>query len=837
MLLPCFYLNLTCIYELTLYIMKQLLTFLLMGLLANTWSQTPQLNLNGKAKLTGTLIDSLTHKPIPYASVALLAGDKIVNGSLTNEEGVFELTGLSEGTYSPQITGLGYRTIRLPDVIINRSSNVFSLGIIQLKPFAQLLKSIDVVGQAPLVEHQIDKVVYHADKDIGAATGDAADILRRAPMVTVDADGTPSLRGSTALRLLINGKPSGLMANQAADALRSIPASQIKSVEIITSPASQYEAEGTAGIINIILKRKTIEGINANLDAVLGTLRGIGNANVTYQRKRLTLIGNIGGNKLWHQVSNGCFYRIDNRFGTETQQSGMQKDTRYAANGNIGLELDLSKRSTLMMTIRSTTSANETGGSGQTEYQTQQQLNTISSIIKQEGSGYSIDWITDFRHRLSREGEEINLSAQYSHNEGQPFYQTRLNYKQGVVWAERSEGKNKWTEQTAQFDYTLPWEKGNLATGAKVIHRQLNTQREVYQLDETIDTEQLNAERSNRLTYKQTVGAFYATINHTLTPLLSLKLGLRYELTQLEGLSVSAQYCPVFYQKYGNLFPYAALLRRFKKHEQTLRLVYNKRLQRPGIGYLNPFLSASNPFYRSQGDPSLKPELTHQIELAYSMSKNKHSLNIATYYRLTRQLIERYTRLSLNILKVIDSTTAQTVVATDTYGNIGVLSSWGLNLFGSFNLSSQWSMRSSVNLSTYQLLLQKEYPALSAQTGIQGSLNGSTQYQFKKGLSIEFSGVYNTPRRNPQGWSNHFSFFSVNLRKQFPSKKGYWQLNIIEPFQGRKTYRTEIEGDGFYQTSNRLSPFRAINLSFNLNIGKEIKRQGRSSKINNDDLK
>ncbi|MBA4853037.1 outer membrane beta-barrel family protein [Emticicia sp. BO119] len=817
--------------------MKQLLTFLLMCLLTTAWAQTPQSNLNDKAKLMGTLIDSLTHKPIPYASVALMAGEKTINGCLTDEAGVFELTGLSEGSYTLQITGLGYRPQLIPNLIINRSTNVSALGIVQLSSSAQLLKSVDVVGQAPLIEHQIDKVVYHADKDIGAATGDGADVLRRAPQVTVDVDGTPSLRGSSALRLLINGKPSGLMGNQAADVLRSIPASQIKSVEIITSPASQYDAEGTAGIINIILKRKTIEGVNASLDAVLGSLRSIGNANVTYQRKRLTLVGNIGGNKLWHQVSKGSFSRTDNRFNTQTQQSGSQNDTRYAGNGNIGVELDLSKKSTLMMTLRGNTSVNETNGTGHTQYRAPQETNAISSTIKQWGSDYSVDWITDFRQKLRREGEEISFSTQYSHNEGQPNYQTRLNYEQGALWAERSKGKNNWTEKTAQFDYTLPWKKGSLAMGAKIIYRQLNTQRDVYQLDETLVSEQLNAERSNKLSYEQTVGAFYATTNHTLSDLLSLKLGLRYEFTQLEGLSVSAQYYPVFYQKYGNLFPYIALMRRFKKHDQTLRLVYNKRLQRPGIGYLNPFLSASNPFYRSQGDPSIKPELTDQIELAYSQSKNKYNLNVATYYRLTRQLIERYTRLSLNTLKVIDSTSSQTVVATDTYGNIGVLTSWGVNLFGSFNLSSQWSLRSSINLSTYQLSLQKGYTDLITQTGVQGSINGGTQYQFKKGLSVELSGVCNTPRRNPQGWNNHFSFFSINIRKQLSSKKGYWQLNIVEPFQGIKTFRTEVEGEGFYQTSARFSPFRAFNLSFNLNIGKEIKRQNRGSKINNDDLK
>nr|GFC50082.1 hypothetical protein [Tanacetum cinerariifolium] len=217
--------------------------------------------------LTGTVTNSSTGKAIAYASVAVLTdAGTLVSGSVCGEDGRFVLPGLAPGTYTLRVSFLGYQDLIRPGIVVPAAGGAVALGTLPLLPATQQLGEVVVTARKPLIEEKVDRTVYNAEQDQTTAGGDATDVLKRVPLLSVDLDGNVSVRGSQNIKVLINNKPSTITANSIADGLRQIPADQIKAVEVITSPSAKYDAEGTGGIINIITKTTTLRGGQLSLD-------------------------------------------------------------------------------------------------------------------------------------------------------------------------------------------------------------------------------------------------------------------------------------------------------------------------------------------------------------------------------------------------------------------------------------------------------------------------------------------------------------------------------------------------------------------------------------------
>jgi hypothetical protein len=225
----------------------------------------------GSGKIKGILIDSMSKKPVEFAALALvdIKTNNPIDGTTTDEKGAFTMTKVASGNFKILISFIGYKTKTINDVKIDRKTEL-DLGSITLAPDVVQLNEVEVVGMAQLIEEKVDRLVYNAEKDITSRGGDASDVMKKVPMLTVDLDGNVSLRGSSNVRVLINNKPSTIIASSVADALRQIPADMIKSVEVITSPSAKYDAEGSAGIINIVTKKSTIQGGTLNIDTGIG---------------------------------------------------------------------------------------------------------------------------------------------------------------------------------------------------------------------------------------------------------------------------------------------------------------------------------------------------------------------------------------------------------------------------------------------------------------------------------------------------------------------------------------------------------------------------------------
>ena len=229
----------------------------------------------GKGQISGKVLDTSTQEPVPYATIALFlqGSDKPINGTVGDDKGEFKIKGIAAGSYKLTISFIGYETLEHNDIEITDKGENIDLGTLKLGTATKQLDEVVVQGQRSLIEEKVDRTIYNAENDQTTKGGDATDVLRRVPLLSVDLDGNVTLRGSQNIKVLIDNKPSTITANSVGDALKQIPADQIKSVEVITSPSAKYDAEGTGGIINIITKKNNLQGAALNINSGFG-LRG-----------------------------------------------------------------------------------------------------------------------------------------------------------------------------------------------------------------------------------------------------------------------------------------------------------------------------------------------------------------------------------------------------------------------------------------------------------------------------------------------------------------------------------------------------------------------------------
>src|ERR1035437_703775 len=265
---------------------------------ALTFFAQAQEEKNAEGKITGKIIDSLSGKPIEYATIGLftIGENKVVNGTTADDKGDFIMDNVAEGTYKMMIDFMGYKRLEKSNVTISKGKPSIVMGDIKLSSKQTKLKEVEVTTEHSLIENKIDKMVYNVDKDVTSQGGVASDVLKKVPEVSVDVDGNVELQGNANIRFLINGKPSVMFGSNVTDVLQSIPASQIQSIEIITSPGAKYDAEGTGGIINIILKKSTVQGISGNVSATAGTRLENGSLNINARKGKFGVHAFVSGN-------------------------------------------------------------------------------------------------------------------------------------------------------------------------------------------------------------------------------------------------------------------------------------------------------------------------------------------------------------------------------------------------------------------------------------------------------------------------------------------------------------------------------------------------------------
>lgn len=806
------------------------LSLLVVSLVA--WAQRPggyggsQSQITGK--ITGQLIDGATNEPLPYASIVVKKGDKQMNGTISGDDGSFKITNLPIGDYTVLISFVGYESISREVSLTPKNPDV-NLNQIKLSGNMQELEEVVVQGEKELVENKIDKIVYNAENDVANAGGDASDVLRRAPLLNVDAQGNVSLRGSQNVQILINGKPSSMFASSPSDALKSIPSDNIKSVEVITTPSAKYDGEGTAGIINIITKKSTPEGFSGNIDATVGNLSNRGVLSLNAGKGRFGF--NSSASAFYSPEREGSFdlYREDiiNGESRILKESGPNLSNRLGFFGSAGAFYDFNAYHSLSTAFRlrgfSSDRDNIVNGSFVDPINNISQQYERNTETDNLFSGY--EWSLDYVYKFPQnEGQELAVSYKIDGNvQNQDYVITQRDVEGSDPTLFQDEkntndGDNK--ENTIQIDYTHPFnERFKLEAGAKTILRDVTSDFQYDSLDRNLDQYVVDPSRTDVFDYNQDVIAGYVSSNIKFGKKYGLVAGVRYERTEIDG-DFEQQDSP-FSNSYDNWLPSVIVSRKMGKFN-TLKASYSRRIQRPSLRVINPFVQLNNNRNISFGNPALDPELTDQYEVSYGMFIKKFSINTALFYKRTTQIIESY--LDIN----------NEGISTTTFRNIGENDSYGVNLYTSVSLFDMVTLRGGLNVYTYNSQGTVDGVKLSRDAVVwDGNLNGNIK--FKNGWIVDLFGFYRAPRQTLQGTNPSFSIFVMGVKKEF-SEKFSLGARVVEPFFADKSFGSELKGQNFIQTSNTEIPFRSFGINVSYKFGKlDFKQRSRRSKINNQD--
>ncbi len=780
-------------------------------------------------QITGVLTDSTTSKTIPFATVALKADAKLITGTTTDGTGAFGLTNLPLGKYQLEISFVGYRTKTIP-VVLTNSNPTLRLEKNQLTPEDRTLGEVTVVSQKALVEDKGDRLIYNAEKDISNAGGTAADVLRKVPTLSVDLNGNVQMRGNSNLKVLINGKPSAMMARNLADALKQMPANTIKSIEVITSPGAKYDAEGSAGVINIITK-KALQGFNGSVNATAGNFnRGLG-TNLALKKKKwgLSLAANGYQYRNIRDIQTNRTTLLDGKPVNILSQISTGDNTGTGGYGEMSIDYDPDS------TSRINFAANVWGGNFPNDSRVFNNLTDPAGVSLQAfrndirfrnpyGNG-QLD--LGYTKTFKKPEQEFSFLTQFSLMPDNYFYDTdRYSLSEQLLLRQHSTNYSRNKEYTLQTDYTHPFtRKGakdttsfKLEVGAKAILRDIGSE---YRVEELRDAEKgwiVDPTQANDFDYTQNVYSGYTALRMETKRKWSLNAGARFEHTDIRGNFLTTK--TALASQYNNLIPSVTLSKGLKTH--TLKVSYTQRIQRPQIWYLNPWLNASDPKNLQTGNPYLDPEVSHATELSHSVTTKKGvSINSALYWRQTDNAIE--------FLSTVDSTGVSLVKPQ----NIAQRKAYGLNINLSGQINKNWTMNGGSDLRYIDLYS----PALKqGNSGMIWNVNFNSTYKLPNNYTLQANGSYGSGWISLQGTNSGFYWYGFSAKREFWDKKASLTLGVNNPFS-RGIRQTATESAPSFRSEGRyFFVNRSARLTFEWRFG-QMNAGGskQSKKISNDD--
>jgi outer membrane receptor protein involved in Fe transport len=778
------------------------------------------IHAQGSGSVSGTLVDAANNEPLGFATVSLTPKNSTqpVKAMQTDINGKFNLTGIADGVYTLRSSYVGYLTINT-DVTIAAEKRSIQLPPIKLATAKGVLKQVDVAAQRSQIKLGIDKKSFNVAESLVSQGGSATDLLANVPSVQVDVDGNLSLRGSTAVKVLINGKPSTLTGSNLTDILQSIPASSIETIEVITNPSSKYDAEGQSGIINIVMKKNAQLGFTGSATATIGTQSTYnGTLNLAYQTKKINIFGNYSYRKA-DRTGDGFIDKniITPGINELTNQQSNQNFDFGGHNIRTGIDFFLDPKNTLSFSdninIRDRNilqSGLTTITQNNTLYQTQNQNNT------NDGTGTNIDLNLDFDHKFAKKQEELTANIGYSRDKNDNtanLNTSTVNFTRPNLPPSISNNTTNGIQHniTLQADYTLPLKDGRFEAGYRSTFNKSDNNYVVDTLNSGIapPVYVYSPILSDDFIYKQNVNAVYSNYQHQFGN-FGIQGGLRLEdahiNTQLFTNSITTNYKQDYFRVYPTLF----LTQKLNDNE-TIQLSYSRRVTRPNDRQLTPFLDVSNKQNYQQGNPNLLPEDTHSVELSYINYWRAVTLTSSVYYRLTND----------NIQQIITPLNLNTNVST--FQNIKSASNAGYELIGKVTATSALDL--TLNVNAYYRHIQGD-TALKIQGSSGFSYNGNLTANVKanKKLSFQLRGDYQGQQVSAQGKNlamygldggikydmSKLVSFSLNSRDILNTRKFRSQTNI-----GNTPGSTFIET----QTSDRRFATRTVLFTVSYHIG------------------
>lgn len=769
----------------------------------------------GMGQVTGTLIDQDSRQPVGFANIVLFQvadTSAIAGGAMTDEQGKFAIEQVPAGNYRPKISLVGYASRRLPVITISPEKPSVNLGTIVFAVSSTRLQAVEIQGERPMVSYGLDRKVINVAKDLTSVAGSATDVMKNVPTVTVDADGGISMRGSSNLRILIDGRPTGMVVDNQAQILEQIPASSIESIEVITNPSSKFEAEGEGGIINIILKKEKREGYNGLASVNVGT-------NNRYN-------ASISGNYRYRKFNfNGSYdFRRDNRNGYGHQdrytyfenqttylnqdQDEIRNNTNHAA--KIGLDYALTPQHTISGAV-----AYRNRNSRELESVTNRLFNTDQILTEyytrdnqENDASNNTDFTLGYRQTFPKKGRELTADLVYSTSTGgesQNFTQIFPDSPEATPPIYDRSNTDEFNSQlTAQIDFTDPIGKaGKLDAGYRSV---ISKRDDDYQF-ENFSADSMtwinNPGITNNFIFDQQVHGLYATYGNKLGK-LSYQLGGRLEYTQNKGLQKTLGVTAPD-TSYLNFFPSVFITHEINKENQV-QVSYSRRINRPGMWDLNPFVDVSDPLNPRGGNPRLRPEFANAFELSQiHYGANDFSLNTTVFFRQTNDVIQRYRQ-------IINATTT-----FNTDINLASRKSYGVELVAAQTLFKIWKLNG--NLSGFRSVL----------TGANAGTNlNNRNYSWTarlnsvitlwKGLDFQLSANYRSPIILSQGTMAAMYFTEMALKKDVLNKKGTITFRLNDIFNTQE-FTVNQQGADFSSENYRKRQSRMAFIGFSYRFG------------------
>ncbi|AQG80672.1 outer membrane beta-barrel family protein [Spirosoma montaniterrae] len=744
--------------------------------------------LESKWIVQGTVTDSTSGQSVPYATLQLfdLRQQRPLNGLTADANGKFTVEILPGTAYRIDVSSVGFAPKSLP--VPPPDAHQRTVLAIMLKANATTIREVSVRASKPIVEEQLDRLVYHADRDNTAQGGLATDVLRKVPLVTVLPDGGLSVRGTANVKLLVNGR-SSVLSNNPAELLRQIPAESIKTVEVITSPSAKYDAEG-ATLINIVTKKNLAQGVNATLNGGIGSTGSNAASTLSMNYKKLSISSSLTGNWFYNPfAAEADIYQIrgtDRQLVTRQQASGTIGI--QVVNANANAEYRLSGKSRLLVglnhrvrRVRTDRDAQFSSGTGETTLPAGHYQSLIDSKTN--------DWTVEYNHTFGRVQQELTLSWTGGITRNQTLA-TPAPPTQADIRSQND-------EQVFQADYQHPIRRNWLVeTGLRLTMRHIGNS-----LSDSLSTQRLTT-----LDYRQQISAGYVSSQWDLKKKWSLRTGLRLEHTHNDIRQTTDQR----EQQYLNLFP-SVLFQKRLKNARSLKFSYGMRIQRPPAQLLNPAVATTDPVSRYTGSPLLKPEQMQTAELSYSTYIKANSLILSAFVRKTSYPISPYNAL-------IGSTLVTQYVNVDRQTDIG------LNLYMSVKLWQRWQTIGTANLYYASVVSQPEQGNLTNR-GVNYTLGTLSTYELAKTWAVQLYGGYNSARLRLQGRDQAFTYYQLSVRKNLPQQKGSIALGIDNPLQRRAAWVSYNETDTFAFRSIAYQYNRGIRLTVIYRIGKSGPRQ------------
>ncbi len=799
---------------------KNLIACLLLGSLINLYGQRPSGPPNTgnapKIKITGIVLDKETQEPLEYATLSLVNENfpDRIQGGITDVNGKFDLE-IFPGKYNVTIEYIGFDKITLLDRTITNSEN---FGKFELDIAAESLNEVELVGERTEVEIRLDKRIYNVGKDITVRGGSVADVLDNVPSVSVDVEGNIALRGNENVRILINGKPSGLVGLSGPQGLRSLPAESIEKVEVVTSPSARYEASGTAGILNIILKKEELEGFNGSiiLNGGFPTTYG-GNATLNWRTKKINIFSTTSYRD--SESRGGGIFESENfnpvRFVNEDRDYERNRKSVFL---NLGAEYLFDDNTSL--TVSGFIRRSDNGSTNTTEIEN---LSANGIIIDRFG-----------RYQFE---EEIDNSQQFTANFTKKFndkghelvieFQSEISGEDENDLAENTSTFNQESSTTEeqkrtllQLDYVWPInENTQFELGYRGNFSFQETDYNVFDLLDSGKTQ--NIQLTNFLGFTQNVNAAYTQFGQKIDQ-FSYLMGLRMEKTHIE---IDQKTANIYKEKdYTDWFPTLNLSYEFNEKE-NVTIGYSRRVRRPRSWSLNPFRSLTSLTFFRQGNPDLDPSYSNLVDLGYLKRWDKFTFNGSVYYQKATQVIERITEATGELVVVSQDPLVELPEFRSTSVNLSENARTGTEFTLTYTpkrkvrISGNFNIFNSETIGSYKgVPLDREIISWFAR------VNSSFPLPF--GINTQLRGFYFGPRANAQTESKGVLTFSGALNKSMFKDKATLSFQASDILNSsRRKSTTETADFRNYTEFQWRQPTYIFTFTYKINERKNQRRR------------